>query len=677
VAHQVFGFAPYWMLPQASRSDLSQLTTVAYFSVNVTANGTFEKSGPGWAGYQSSQLADLVTRAHAAGDRVVLTVSCSNQHTLDQLTHAAQAPSRLAQAITQALIAKSMDGVNIDFEGLGSKDRAGLVALVTQLSQELRAVDPAWQITMDTYGSSASDPSGFFDVQGLAPAVDGFFVMAYDMGSRQLVSPTAPLTGAVPNDTQVVTSYLSAVPASKILLGIPLYGYVFPTTGALPGAPATGASFAMTEDQIENESDQVYWDPATQVAWTAWRDGQRWYQTFFDDPASVAAKVSLAAQDGLAGVGVWTLGMGNSQALSALALGGTTKDWSSSAEPPISEADAALADLSPFPDLSSSDLSSAFSDLSYLPDLVGSDFGLGSDSGFGSGPDASGELPNDLGTGNQGAPSATTPGSSAPGGTGAPGTSAGTAAGSTPSSTAPGSTASGSTATTNTAGGNGAGTGSGGSSPGGSGAPPSHLCAVISEVAQMAEALAQPGAPAGQASAVAAAMGASAPGCAESPESFGGASPSLCSLLGGVAQLATLRPAEAAAADSLYESAGCASTVSPAPGAGQVAPSVQGLACALATVADQQGSAALSGWGGWLATVADCSPGQLLASVPGALSPLVDQVPSLAAALGDSTSDACSFASLVGATDQSCASSTSTTTAAAPSPSATSSSPGG
>jgi hypothetical protein len=110
-----------------------------------------------------------------------------------------------------------------------------------------------------------------------------------------------------------------------------------------------------------------------------------------------------------------------------------------------------------------------------------------------------------------------------------------------------------------------------------------------------------------------------------------------------------------------------------------MAPSVQGLACALATVADQQGSAAVSAWGSWLASIADCSPLQLLGSVPGTLSPLVDQVPSLVAALGDSTSEACKFASLVGATDSQCGSSTSTpsTTAAAPSSSTTSSSTGG
>jgi hypothetical protein len=174
-------------------------------------------------------------------------------------------------------------------------------------------------------------------------------------------------------------------------------------------------------------------------------------------------------------------------------------------------------------------------------------------------------------------------------------------------------------------------------------------------------------------------MGATAPGCGQNPESFSGPSASLCTLLGGVAQLATLGPGETQAADSLYDSAGCGSSVASAPGAGQVAPSVQELVCALATVADQQGSAAVGAWGEWLATVADCSPLQLLDSIPGALSPLVNQVPSLVAALGDSTSEACKFASLVGATDSQCGSSTSTpsTTGAVPSSSTTSSSTGG
>jgi len=79
----------------------------------------------GWNGYQSQELANLITRAHAAGDRVVLTASDFDQSSLDQLTSSLQLqlPS---QGADRAIQAKNLDGVNLDLEGTGSGDQAGL-----------------------------------------------------------------------------------------------------------------------------------------------------------------------------------------------------------------------------------------------------------------------------------------------------------------------------------------------------------------------------------------------------------------------------------------------------------------------------------------------------------------------------------------------------------------------
>ena len=89
-------------------------------------DATVQQSGPGWVGYQSQALADLVTRAHAAGDRVVLTASCFDQSALDKMAADPTAGARLAAALVQLVAAKNLDGVNLDFEGKGSKDQAGL-----------------------------------------------------------------------------------------------------------------------------------------------------------------------------------------------------------------------------------------------------------------------------------------------------------------------------------------------------------------------------------------------------------------------------------------------------------------------------------------------------------------------------------------------------------------------
>ena len=52
--------------------------------------------------------------------------------------------------------------------------------------------------------------------------------MAYDMQEPGVASATAPLTNAVLNDAMTLAEYASVVPPSRIVLGIPLYGYDFP-----------------------------------------------------------------------------------------------------------------------------------------------------------------------------------------------------------------------------------------------------------------------------------------------------------------------------------------------------------------------------------------------------------------------------------------------------------------
>ena len=320
--HEVFGFAPYWTLPEATGFDVADLTTIAYFSVDVNGDGSIDESGPGWTGYESQDLADLITRAHAAGARVVLTATCFGQSALNQLTSdPTTAAKRLSSSLIALVSAKNLDGVNFDFEGQGSADQAGLDTLIAQVSAALRAADPHWQVTMDTYASSAGDPGGFYDIAGLAPSVDAFFVMAYDMNASS-PSPTAALTGSGFTDLDALEQYTAVVPASKVILGVPYYGYDWPTTGPGLGATATGNPTPLSYAQIAAANHPVYWDPVTQTAWTSYQVGTQWHQTWFDNPTSLALKAQLAGFFHIAGVGVWALGMdGNDPSMLAALLG--------------------------------------------------------------------------------------------------------------------------------------------------------------------------------------------------------------------------------------------------------------------------------------------------------------------------------------------------------------------
>jgi len=318
--HEVFGFAPYWELPVSGGYSVAGLTTLAYFSIGVNPDGSLDQSGDGWAGYQSQALADLVTRAHAAGDRVVLTVNCFDQTALDQLTSSPTAPATLSAALVSAVEAKSLDGVNLDFEGTGSADQAGLTNLVSRVSTALHQVDPHWQVTMDTYASSAGDPGGFYDVAALAPWVDGFFVMSYQLNLSAAPSASSPLTSPMFSDLTTARQYAAVVAPGKVILGLAYFGYDWPTSDGTMAAQATGGAVPITYGQVVASGHPIYWDGVTNTAWTSYQVGSQWHESYFEDPTSLYLVAEMAQLFHFAGVGAWALGMdGNDPAmLSAL-----------------------------------------------------------------------------------------------------------------------------------------------------------------------------------------------------------------------------------------------------------------------------------------------------------------------------------------------------------------------
>ncbi len=320
--HEVFGFAPYWTLPSSGGFDLVGISTLAYFSLDVNPNGTLDQSGPGWNGYESQALTDLVTRAHAAGDRVVLTVTDFDQGSLNALTSSPTAATTLANALVAAVAAKNLDGVNLDLEGEGDADQAGLTRLVATVAGALRAADPHSQVTMDTYASSASGPDGFYDVPALAPLVDAFFVMEYSPNLAASSSALSPLTSGLFSVQTTVDEYAAAVPPSKVILGLPYFGIDWPTNNGTLTATATGPATDVSLGDVLSSGHPLYWDPVTDSGWTSYQVGQQWHETFFEDPVSLYDAAQLAQSGNLAGVGIWALGMDGNDGGDLAALDG-------------------------------------------------------------------------------------------------------------------------------------------------------------------------------------------------------------------------------------------------------------------------------------------------------------------------------------------------------------------
>jgi spore germination protein len=324
--HAVLGFLPYWSLGDAASFPATDLSAVAYYAVGIEPDGSLSATSPGYAALSGASFATLVSRAHAAGDAVLLTVFSEDQAVIQALcAHPVPAGTELARSLAAVLRARHLDGVDVDIEGQETGDRAGFVRLVVALRSALAVVDPSASLVVDTYPSSASDPAGFFDVRALAHSADALYVMGYDMEDPEVASPDAALGGSGASDAYALASYVQTVPASKILLGIPFYGYDFATTSPRPFADALGPPVARTFASIAAAGYRPLWDPGSETPFAVYRSpAGTWHEVWYDDTVSVALKVALAQAFRCRGVGVWAIGMaGGDAALYRALLGGS------------------------------------------------------------------------------------------------------------------------------------------------------------------------------------------------------------------------------------------------------------------------------------------------------------------------------------------------------------------
>lgn len=334
---EVLGFLPYWMLDATTRQHLRYdlLSTIAYFGIGVQPNGYLER-GPtsartqGWTGWTSAALTDVINSAHARGVKVVPTITMmawdGDYSGMSQFLNSAEYRARLIDDLATVIGARNADGVNVDFEPVPTSLRSQFSAFIRELKAGLVARGVGSYLTVDTMAGAASWSTGY-DIQALtAPgAADAVMVMAYDFSW----SGSARAGGVAPAESDYIyaagdalRAHLAQVPASKVIWGVPYYGRAWNTTSDAQNAtvrsPAQSVAFsyywtdagAPAGGRILAERHGRRWDATGQVPWFAFTNtdgGLR--QGYYDDPISLAAKYDMVVRNGLAGIGIWTLGM--------------------------------------------------------------------------------------------------------------------------------------------------------------------------------------------------------------------------------------------------------------------------------------------------------------------------------------------------------------------------------
>jgi len=276
--------------------NFSVLTSLAYDGIYVNGSG-YITSYNGWPN------GDMIRRAHSSGAQVVVVVNGDWQGILPQR----QAAKTMAQEVTNAVVNAGADGANVDFEGIPANLKDDFSYAMSVLADSLhgyqKALTLAVSVTYDGWSKG-------YDYPYLAQVTDGLFYMAYDMNwGSDIANANAPLPAI---ETDLKLSLSSNVPANKMILGVPWYGYEYPCTTTTFGTecrtnhPWPMPSYSYTTMIARGDKYGLKWDSKSSSPYYEYLDseGVR-VQGWFDDARSLALKYQMAKGLNLNGVGMW------------------------------------------------------------------------------------------------------------------------------------------------------------------------------------------------------------------------------------------------------------------------------------------------------------------------------------------------------------------------------------
>jgi spore germination protein YaaH len=215
------------------------------------------------------------------------------------------------------LAGTGFQGINIDFESLAysanvADDRAAYSAFIHDLSGKLHAAGLKLLISVPakTADSSTDTWSYPYDFATLAPDVDYLQLMTYDENGPGWSAP-GPVSGADWVKTCIAYA-TSVVPPSKILIGLPAYGYDWDLTASMPASNkyvGTSVNWKNMAALLATAGAVTHWDAASSspyVDYTA-ADGHK-HEAWYENATSIEAKTKLVTQYALGGLSMWALG---------------------------------------------------------------------------------------------------------------------------------------------------------------------------------------------------------------------------------------------------------------------------------------------------------------------------------------------------------------------------------
>ncbi|WP_410512328.1 glycosyl hydrolase family 18 protein [Paenibacillus sp. BR2-3] len=246
----------------------------------------------------------------------------SNSFEADMTTAALSTYEKRMRTIVQMLEYSdlyNLDGINIDFENVYTKDGEN----VTQFMRELKPMAQARNliVSIDVTPKSNSEMwSLFLDRRALGAIADFIIVMAYD--EHWASSPTAGSVASLPWVENSITRIIEEddVPPEKIILGIPLYTRIWSETKSDGEIKVSSKAVSMdaVAEIISSKKLKPKFEQASGQNYVEYKEDGIPRKIWIEDKLSLKARVDLAKSSGLGGIASWNRSFANQAAWKAL-----------------------------------------------------------------------------------------------------------------------------------------------------------------------------------------------------------------------------------------------------------------------------------------------------------------------------------------------------------------------
>jgi spore germination protein YaaH len=272
------------------RKNAKQLGQISPFWFYLASDGATTKARSG------ARDPEVLRIARANDIKVIPTVS--NDFDSRRMSIMLRTPASRAKHIAQltSIVNRpSYTGLDVDYENIAAADRARFTSFVRALNVSLGKIDRTLTITIPARTATDSGAPAY-DYASLGAIADEVRIMSYDYHwSCGRSGPVAPITWV----EQTVKYARSKIPARKLVLGMPLYGYDWPRTGC-----AQSRKWQTTMSIVRRNDAQVRWYAAGKSPFVRYQRRIIW----FENARSSHAKASLVSKYKLKGVVMWRLG---------------------------------------------------------------------------------------------------------------------------------------------------------------------------------------------------------------------------------------------------------------------------------------------------------------------------------------------------------------------------------